>query len=160
MVVLGIDPGTARMGWGVVEKNNGNPKYLQCGCLKTAKNNKPEQRLETLYNGLRQLVKQFEPDALAVEGLYFSQNVKTALSVGQAKGIVLLAAAQFHLPIFEYTPLQIKQALTGYGRATKKQIQAMVVQELNLDKVPQPDDAADGLAIALTHCYTSEYSRR
>ncbi len=159
MVVLGIDPGTARMGWGVVDKNNGNPKYLECGCIETSKNNTAEQRLEKLYNRIVKLIDCFEPDALAVEELYFAQNVKTAFAVGQAKGIVLLAAAQEKIPVYEYTPLQIKQALTGYGRASKRQIQVMVVRELGLDKTPTPDDAADGLAVALTHCYTKKYAR-
>lgn len=155
MIILGIDPGTARMGWGIVTSDSGKAEYVRCGCLETSSDAKPQERLETLFSALKDIIERFEPDVLAVEDLYFAQNVKTAFAVGQAKGVVMLAAAQARLPIFEYTPLQVKQAITGYGRASKEQIQQMVVNELRLSNIPQPDDAADGLAIALTHCYTN-----
>jgi crossover junction endodeoxyribonuclease RuvC len=155
MIILGIDPGTARMGWGIVTNDSGKAEYVDCGCLETSSDSKPQERLETLFSALKDIIEHFEPDILAVEDLYFAQNVKTAFAVGQAKGVVMLAAAQVQLPIFEYTPLQVKQAITGYVRDSKEQIQQMVVKELGLSKIPQPDDAADGLAIALTHCYTN-----
>ncbi len=159
MKVFGIDPGTARMGWGVVNKNTTAPEFVDCGCVETKKTEKAEQRLLQQYDSLKKLVAKHNPDILAVEELYFSQNVKTALAVGEARGVVLLLAGQEKIPVHEYNPLQIKQALTGYGKATKKQIQEMVLRELSLEEVPEPDDAADGLAVALTHCYTKNYAR-
>jgi len=156
MLILGIDPGTAAIGWGLIKKESGNsrssPKECRAvafGCLKTdSKQNTPE-RLFHLYQQLIKLLHQYRPTAVAVENLFFFKNQKTAISVSQARGVILLTAEQNNLPIYEYTPLQIKQALTGYGRAEKKQIQKMVKEILGLKEIPQPDDAADALAAAI-----------
>lgn len=142
------------MGWGAVEKGRGGEKYLACGCETTDKGSPPEERLASLFSAVKKLVSEYQPGALAVEDLFFAKNAKTAFAVGQAKGVILLAAAQSKVPVFTYTPLQVKMSITGYGRASKSQVQDMVVRLLNLEETPRPDDAADGLAIALTHCFS------
>ena len=149
MRVLGIDPGTATTGFGVVERQKGNNKYIAAGVITTPADEPMVNRLDTIYQEVKQLITEYKPDYMAVELLYFASNVTTAFSVGQARGVVLLAAGQAGLQIAEYTPLQVKQAVTGYGRADKKQIQEMVKVLLKLPEIPKPDDAADGLAIAI-----------
>jgi crossover junction endodeoxyribonuclease RuvC len=152
MKVFGVDPGTARLGWGVIE----NGSMVDCGCLETKAGLAEEVRLKTLFGKLNRLIKKYQPEAVAVEKLFFFKNRTTVIAIAQSRGAALLAAAQNNLPVFSYTPLQIKQAITGYGRAEKNQIQQMVKSILKLPAAPQPDDAADALAVALTH----EFSRR
>lgn len=153
MKILGIDPGSGIIGFGLVEKSP-KPKMLDAGVIKTTIGDAPADRLVELYESLRELLNELKPDAAAVEKLFFAQNVTTAMNVSQARGVILLALAEAGLPIYEYTPLQIKMAMTGYGRATKAQIQEMVRVQLSLKKKPSPDDAADALAVALTHIST------
>ncbi len=151
MLVLGIDPGIACTGFGLVEECDKGNCLLDYGCIVTDKSQKPEERLAALYQEMALLVKKSEPDQIAIEKLFFAKNVRTAMKVSQARGVLLLASSEAAVPIVEYTPLEIKIALTGYGRADKKQIQQMVKTLLNLKEVPKPDDAADALAIAICH---------
>ncbi len=156
MVVLGIDPGLATVGFGVVESFRGNDfRALEYGAVLTEAGRKVEDRLSEIYDNVDELCKTFRPDAVSVEKLYFNTNEKTAINVAQARGVILLALRKNNVPIFEYTPLQIKQALTGYGRAEKKQIMYMVKTLLGLDSEPKPDDTADALAAAICHVYSS-----
>lgn len=150
MLILGIDPGTARLGWGVVSAET----MVAYGCLETKVGRPEEERLSLLFTRLTKIIKKFKPDCLALEQLFFFKNQKTVISVAQARGVVLLAAARQKLPIFSYTPLQIKIALTGYGRADKNQVQQMVKAILKLSSIPRPDDAADALAVAITHSFS------
>ena len=153
MKVLGIDPGTGRVGWALVDHNNGENTLLECGCFETKANTELSTRLEKIYTFLQELIRIHKPDAFAVESLFFSTNAKTAFDVGAARGVILLCGEQAHLPLSQYTPLQVKSSLTGYGAADKKQIQFMVMKILRLTEVPKPDDAADAVAIALTHIF-------
>lgn len=151
MRILGIDPGIAIVGTGIVEKigNKYTPVYYDS--IITQAHTPLEDRIEKVYNGVVELIEAYKPDALAAEELFFNNNAKTAFSVGQARGVILLAAKQKGIPFYEYTPLQVKQALTGYGRADKKQMQQMVKTFLGLSEVPKPDDTADALAVAICH---------
>ncbi len=151
MIILGIDPGTATTGYGLIKKTEDKLKLLDYGCIKTSKDLDPADRLSVIFKELKKVVKKEAPNVICVEELFFAANVKTALKVGQARGIVLLAAKESGIPIFEYTPLQVKQAICGYGRAEKVQIQKMVKTLLDLTDIPKPDDAADALAIAICH---------
>ncbi len=151
MRIIGIDPGTGILGFGIIDYLSSNLKLIDAGVIRTTKNDQPENRLEVIFNELTEIIKENKPDIMSVEKLFFAQNVTTAMSVSQARGVVLLCAKQANLKIFEYTPLQIKQSLTGYGRADKKQIQEMVKVLLKLDNIPKPDDCADALAAAITH---------
>lgn len=151
MRIIGIDPGTAITGYGVIEKANGNFEFVAAGVIRTLKTETLEKRLKTIYEEINQLIDEYRPQGMAVELLYFANNVTTAMSVSHARGVVLLTAANHKLPVAEYTPLQVKQAITGYGKADKKQIQAMVQKLLKLNSLPKPDDAADALAIAICH---------
>ena len=151
MRIIGIDPGTGILGFGIIDYLSSNLKLIDAGVIRTTKNDQPENRLEIIFNELTEIIKENKPDIMSVEKLFFAQNVTTAMSVSQARGVVLLCAKQANLKIFEYTPLQIKQSLTGYGRADKKQIQEMVKVLLKLDNIPKPDDCADALAAAITH---------
>ena len=151
-IILGIDPGIADTGWGVIKKQGQKIIMLACGSIKTPAKTEFINRLKTLHQELSSIIKKYQPDAVSVEELFFCKNVKTALAVGQARGVVLMTIAQNNLPIFEYTPLQVKQALTSYGQADKNQVGQMVKVMLNLKSVPKPDDAADALAIAITCC--------
>jgi len=153
MKILGIDPGTGRVGWGVVLKENGVESMVDCGCFETKANSPLPERLGKIYDFLTKLIKEHKPDAFACESLFFATNAKTAFDVGAARGVILLTAEQSHLPIFQYTPLQVKSSLTGYGKAEKHQIQFMVTKILHLKETPKPDDAADAVAIALTHLF-------
>jgi len=153
MTILGIDPGTAITGWGVVEIQNAKIKMQNYGCIITSSKLQHSARLAKIFRELESIIKKERPDVLAIEKLFFIKNLKTAMSVGEARGVCMLVAEQKRLPIFEYTPLEVKQALTGYGKAEKKQIQMMVKNILRLKEVPKPDDAADALAIAITHAH-------
>ena len=149
-VILGIDPGIADTGFGIIEKNNtGDLICLDYGSIKTQAGEELPARLEIINKEIDKLIKRHKPELMAVEDLYFCKNVKTALIVGQARGVVLLTGRQNKLPIVSFTPLQVKQAVSAYGRASKMQVQKMVKIILNLDKLPQPDDAADALAVAI-----------
>ena len=152
MIVLGIDPGYALMGWGVVEANGSQMKLLGYGCIETKAGTPMQHRLRTLQLGVRDLTLMYRPDEVAFEELFFAQNVTTALMVGAARGAAIIAAAEYTEHLYEYTPMQIKQTITGYGKAHKKQIQQMVKMLLRMDELPKPDDAADAIACAITHC--------
>ena len=157
MVILGFDPGLATLGYGVIQKEkNGKVQMLDYGIISTPKEDNLAVRLTLLEKGVNQVIDTFKPDEIAIEELFFAKNVKTGIAVAHARGVVLLTATKKCDKIFEYTPLQIKQALTGYGRAEKHQIQAMVKTMLNLKGIPRPDDAADALAVALTHAQTNK----
>ncbi|KAB8142108.1 crossover junction endodeoxyribonuclease RuvC [Chloroflexia bacterium SDU3-3] len=160
MRTLGIDPGTAIMGWGVVDETSGKLALVDFGALTTPAGMPQHERLVQLYSGLQQLIATYAPQASAVEELFFGKNVNTALTVGQARGVALLALTQAGIPISEYKPMIIKQALTGYGSADKKQMQEMVRLTLGLEKIPRPDDAADALAVAICHAYSAPLQRR
>lgn len=151
MRILGIDPGTAITGFGVIDCVGANFKFVDAGVIRTPKEQPMHERLSTVYDEMKELLAEFKPDVMSIELLFFARNVTTAMTVGQSRGIVMLAATQANVPIYEYTPMQVKQAVTGYGKADKKQIQEMVKNLLKLDAIPKPDDAADGLAIAITH---------
>lgn len=151
MIILGIDPGTATTGYGVVEKRGSTVSYLACGAITTAKTDAMPNRLLQIFDRLNQLVDEHKPDAIVTEQLFFSSNVTTGIQVGRTAGLVLLIAAQRGLPWVEYRPVEVKMAVVGYGAAEKKQVQFMVKQLLNLDSAPKPDDAADALAIAICH---------
>lgn len=155
MKVLGIDPGFALVGFGIVEENNGRLKALDYGVISTPKEESISTRLAMIYKGMCDLIDTYKPDAIAIEELFFFKNQKTVIPVAEARGVIVLAGIQKLGNLYEYTPLQIKQALTGNGRAEKKQIQYMVTNILGLEKVPKPDDAADAVAVALTHLQTN-----
>lgn len=152
--ILGIDPGTGILGFGVIEVLRGKPSLVDAGVIRTPVKENDAVRLQTIYEELNEIITATAPNIMSVEKLFFAQNVTTAMTVSQARGVVLLAGKMSGLDIFEYTPLQIKQALTGYGRADKKQIQEMVRVVLGLQEVPKPDDCADALAAAITHSMT------
>jgi crossover junction endodeoxyribonuclease RuvC len=154
MLTLGIDPGTATTGYGLVRQDGKQLEHVSYGCILTASDEAPQARLGIIYKQLKALIVKYSPDVVAVERLFFGQNTKTAMAVGQARGIVLLAAAECGIKIAEYTPLEVKLAITGYGKAEKKQIQQMVRVMLRLEDIPKPDDAADALAVAITHLHS------
>jgi crossover junction endodeoxyribonuclease RuvC len=156
MLVLGIDPGTAITGYGFVKGEGDDLTLVAYGAITTSSDWPLPERLQRIYQELTALIEDQQPTAAAVEELFFSKNVRTALSVGQARGVALLAAANARLSIHEYTPLQVKQAIAGYGRATKDQVQQMVKMLLALDSVPQPDDAADAIAVAICHIHSAK----
>lgn len=151
MKILGIDPGSGTIGFGLIELAKGKPKLIDAGVIQTKIGDEVPTRLNELYENLCELLNELKPDEASVEKLFFAQNVTTAMNVSQARGVILLALERAEVKIYEYTPLQIKMAMTGYGRATKAQIQEMVRVQLNLKTKPKPDDCADALAAALTH---------
>ena len=157
MIILGIDPGLAIVGYGVIEFIGNRYKVLDYGVITTSKDTFFPDRLKQIYDELSLIIDKYNPEDLAMEELFFNKNVKTAIKVGQARGASILCAKNKGLNIFEYTPLQIKQAVVGYGRAEKKQIQEMVKILLNLKKIPKPDDAADALAVAICHSSCLNY---
>lgn len=159
MRILGIDPGTGILGFGVIDASKDKAQLVDAGVIRTPVNEDDAVRLQTIFEELTEIIKDTKPQEMAVEKLFFAQNVTTAMTVAQARGVVLLCGQQAGLKISEYTPLQIKQALTGYGRAEKKQIQEMVRVILQLKEIPKPDDAADALAAAITHSMTTAYSK-
>lgn len=154
MKILGIDPGTGILGFGFIEVKAGKPLLVDAGVIRTPVNEEESERLLTIYDELKELIELHKPDAISVEKLFFMRNVTTAMSVSQARGVVLLLAKQHKIKLYEFTPLQIKQAVTGYGKADKKQIQEMVRILLGLSEVPKPDDCADALAAALACAQT------
>ena len=159
MVILGLDPGIGTMGWGVIEKDaRGNCTAVDYGVVKTPKDENIAVRLCMLEEGVNQLFDKFKPDETAFEELFFSKNITTGINVAQARGVMLLTANKRCGRIFEYTPNQIKQALTGYGKADKGQMQRMVTTHLHLSSIPRPDDAADALGVALCHAFTSRFA--
>lgn len=158
MRIIGIDPGTAITGFGVIDYDRNSFKFVDAGVIRTHKDEAMNDRLSTVYDEMKELLQEFKPDVMSIELLFFARNVTTAMTVGQSRGIVMLAATQAGIPIYEYTPMQVKQAVTGYGKADKKQIQEMVKNLLKLDAIPKPDDAADGLAIAITHAGQVKHS--
>lgn len=151
MRVIGIDPGTGILGFGVVDVNKGKFRLVTGGVITTPAHTPIDERLEEIFDGLTQIIAETKPEVMSIEKLFFSQNVTTAISVAQARGVAMLTGRQAKLPIAEYTPQQIKQTLTGYGKADKKQMQEMVRLQLGLTEVPKPDDCADALAAAITH---------
>lgn len=157
MRILGIDPGIAIMGYGVIDFDGNKVKVLENGVITTSSKSRTPQRLDILYKNLNEIIKDFNPDEFAIEELFFNQNVKTAITVGHARGVQILCAQENNLPIYEYTPLQIKQAITGYGRASKSQMQKTVTTLLNLKEIPKPDDAADALSVALCHALSQRF---
>ncbi|MGI6090060.1 MAG: crossover junction endodeoxyribonuclease RuvC [Saccharofermentanales bacterium] len=154
MIILGVDPGYAITGYGVIAKESGILKALDYGVVSTPAKSYFPLRLRSIHEGLAQLIANFKPDCLAIEELFFSRNTTTAIGTAQARGVAVLAAAQAGIPVFEYTPLQVKMAVTGYGRAEKAQMQEMVRILLKLSRPPQPDDAADALAVAICHAHS------
>lgn len=154
MRIIGIDPGTGILGFGVIEASKGKAQLVDAGVIRTPAKQEDAIRLATIFDELTTIIEETKPTEMSVEKLFFAQNVTTAMTVAQARGVVLLCGKQAGLNIFEYTPLQIKQALTGYGRADKTQIQEMVKAILQLKQRPKPDDAADALAAAITHSMT------
>jgi crossover junction endodeoxyribonuclease RuvC len=154
MRIIGLDPGIGRTGWGIIEVQRSKCTVQSFGCIETPPNTDIENRLNELYDKLTEILNEEKLDAFAIEELFFNTNSKTAMVVGQARGVALLAAAKLKLPVTVYTPLQVKIAVTGYGRAEKNQVGQMVKALLYLDSVPKPDDTADALAIALTHAFS------
>lgn len=151
MRILGIDPGTAITGYGVVDLIGNKYKLIEYGIVRSSPEKETPQRLQDIFLGINTIIDKYSPQQVAVEELFFNKNTKTALTVGQARGVILLAAQLKNITIFEYTPLQVKQSVVGYGRAEKKQVQFMVKAILNLKEIPKPDDAADAMAIAICH---------
>lgn len=154
MKILGVDPGTARVGWAVVQVAAQRVTPVAYGCVTTNAGTSVQARLLDVYTQIREIITTHTPDALSVEELFFSTNAKTAIPVGQARGVILLAAASEDIPVVSYTPPAVKRAVCGHGQATKDQVQRMVTRLLKLAEVPKPDDVADALAIALTHAYS------
>ena len=154
MRIIGIDPGIATTGYGIVESDGQRSVVLDFGCVFTAAELPMPERLQQIYAELTELLHRYKPDIMAVEKLFFCKNVNSAMQVGEARGVLILAGRHAGLPVFEYTPLQVKQSVVGYGRAEKSQVQQMVKVLLCLSKIPRPDDAADALAIALCHAHS------
>jgi len=155
MIIFGIDPGYATVGWGVIKSEKGKQSVVNYGAITTPKTQRMPERLNYIGGELSKLIELYKPDAVAVEELFFHTNQKTAITVAQARGVIIYIAESLGCKLYEYTPLQIKQTLTGYGRAEKQQIQYMVKLLLCLKEIPKPDDAADALAVALTHAQTN-----
>jgi crossover junction endodeoxyribonuclease RuvC len=158
MITIGVDPGTAILGFGVVEGTD-DPNVIDVGVVTTASTDPMPERLLQLFDGVSRVIQNHRPDVMAVEQLFFARNVTNALAVGQARGVILLAAAQHGIPVFEYKPSEVKLAVAGHGNADKHQMQTMVQMILGLDSIPRPDDAADALAVAICHIYTSRLDR-
>lgn len=154
MIILGIDPGLAIVGWGVIEYRNTKFRTLAYGSIRTPAGMRTEERLREIFDGMGELIRKYTPDAVAVEELFFNTNITTGIRVAEARGVILLAAERAGIPIQEYTPLQVKQSVVGYGRAEKKQVITMVTMLLGLEKPPSPDDTADALAIAICHAHS------
>ena len=155
MRILGIDPGYGITGFGIIEADRGNLQLVGCGAVTTPAGMDFSARLEIIYEDMRKLLQQAKPDAVAIEELFFGQNVTTGIGVAQSRGVILLAIRQAGLPVFSYKPMQVKQAVVGYGNATKHQVQDMTKRLLMLSQMPKPDDAADAIAIALCHARSS-----
>lgn len=154
MIILGIDPGLAIIGWGVVEYKASRFRTIAYGALRTPAGIPTEDRLSLIYDGMRQLLETYHPDVMSVEELFFTNNITTGIRVAEARGVILLAARQAKVPMEEYTPPQVKQAVVGYGNAEKTQVMAMVTRILGLKETPRPDDTADALALAICHAHS------
>lgn len=155
LIILGIDPGIAIVGYGVVKKENNQIKPVQYGSIITEANLRTETRIKQIYDAMTVIMERYKPDVMAIEKLFFNRNVTTAFTVGQARGVMLLAAEEASVDIVEYTPLQVKQAVVGYGQAEKNQVQEMVKMLLQLKEKPKPDDVADALAVAICHAHSA-----
>jgi crossover junction endodeoxyribonuclease RuvC len=154
LIILGIDPGLAIVGWGVIEYKNAKFRTLAYGSLRTPAGMRTEERLKAIFDGMNELIDAYHPEAIAVEELFFNTNITTGIRVAEARGVILLSAECAKIKVFEYTPLQVKQAVVGYGRAEKKQVITMVTMLLGLKEPPKPDDTADALAIAICHAHS------
>lgn len=159
MIVLGIDPGLATTGYGIVKNENDKVEVINYGCIHTTPHLLFNSRLLTISEEIKKLIFTYKPDTIVIEEIFFCRNVKTALQIGHVRGVIMLAAIEDNIEINEFTPLQVKQAITGFGRANKKQMQEMVKILLNLKTIPKPDDAADALALALCHIYSSKLKK-
>lgn len=155
MIILGIDPGYAIVGWGIIDYTANRFSVIDYGAVTTEAKTPFNERLEAVYDGVEGIIKRYNPSALAIEKLFYNTNAKTVIDVAQARGVINLAAVKNGVPIFEYTPLQVKQSVVGYGRAEKKQVQEMTRVILKLEKIPKPDDTADALAMAICHAHAS-----
>ncbi len=151
MIILGLDPGTARVGWGVIAANGSDYRPIAYGLIETEKDMHAEDRLKEIFDAIQTLIRRYTPEVISIEDLFFATNAKTAIAVGQARGVLLLAAATHHIPTASYSPLFVKRTITGDGKADKRQVQYMITKQLHLQETPKPDDVADALAIALTH---------
>ena len=158
MIILGIDPGYAITGYGVIEYQGNHFKLINSGAIETKKGVPFPKRLQTIFDDMMTLIETYKPDAIAVEELFFNTNTTTGIGVAQGRGAVLITASKTNTPIFEYTPLQVKQAVVGYGRADKKQVQMMVKAILNLEKIPKLDDTTDAIAIAICHAHSHRFA--
>lgn len=154
MIIMGIDPGFAITGYGIVKYEGNRFTSVDYGAITTESSMDLPKRLLILYNGLKEIIEKYRPEAISIEELFFNKNIKTALAVGHGRGVAVLAAAQSGVEVFEYTPLQVKQSIVGYGRAEKAQVQQMVKAILNLPAIPKPDDVADALAVAVCHAHS------
>ncbi|WP_026487489.1 crossover junction endodeoxyribonuclease RuvC [Caldanaerobius polysaccharolyticus] len=154
MIVMGVDPGLAILGYGIINHEYNHFSVIDYGAITTPSDMDLANRLKEIYERLSELIDKYRPDAFAVEELFFNKNAKTAIVIGEARGVAIVAAAQKNLNVYEYTPLQVKQAVVGYGRAEKVQVQLMVRALLNLRDIPKPDDVADALAVAVCHCHS------
>ena len=159
MIILGIDPGIAIVGYGIIEYKNNKFKVIDYGAIFTPASTSTTKRLEKIYKGIDILIKNYNIDEVGIEELFFNKNVKTAITVAQARGVILLACSHNDKPIYEYTPLQVKQGVVGYGRAKKLQVQQMVEIILNLKEIPKPDDVADALAVAICHAHANKLEK-
>lgn len=155
MRIIGIDPGIATVGFGVVDSSGGKQSYVTCGVITTPAKTPLSSRLDQIYTDLEELFAAFKPDAVSIEELFFNTNITTGIAVAHGRGVILLAAYRGGIPVYEYTPLQVKQAVVGYGRAEKRQVIDMVKRILNMKAAPKPDDAADAVALALCHARSS-----
>lgn len=159
MIILGIDPGIAIVGYGIMEYKNNKFRVIDYGAITTPSTMNTTKRLEKIYKGIDLLIKNYNIDEVGIEELFFNKNVKTAITVAQARGVILLACSHNDKLIYEYTPLQVKQGVVGYGRASKAQVQQMVTSMLNLKEIPKPDDVADALAIAICHAHANKLEK-
>lgn len=158
MIIIGIDPGLATVGFGVIRNEMGRISPVSYGCIRTSSEKQNPERLMEIYDGINELFEKYSPSAVAVEKLFFTNNITSAMGVSEARGVIFLAAQQKNIPVTEYTPKQVKQAITGSGLADKKQMQEMIKRLLDLDEIPKPDDAADGLSIALCYINFNKFS--
>jgi len=159
MIILGIDPGFAITGYGVIDYKNNHFTLIDSGAIETKKGVPFPKRIQKIYDDMMLLIEKYKPEAIAVEELFFNTNITTGIQVAHGRGAVVISAAKTDTPIFEYTPLQVKQAVVGYGRADKKQVQLMVKTILNLQKIPKLDDTTDAIAIAICHAHSSKFAR-
>ncbi|QGT99916.1 Crossover junction endodeoxyribonuclease RuvC [Candidatus Syntrophocurvum alkaliphilum] len=156
MITIGIDPGTATTGYGVIDYKSGRESLIDYGVISTPSNTDMSLRLLTISNQLNLLINKYRPEAIAIEQIFYHKNAKTVITVAQARGVAMVTSAKNGLDVFEYTPLQVKQAVVGYGSADKRQVQVMVQKILNMSKIPRPDDAADALAVAICHVHSKK----